>query len=153
MAVRSWAQAGKMLLTENFRAPKNVCIRLKPVFGITMVYSHNIWGQRHAANKLIIFRVHDFLWVVMCRGIHCSRPVFAGHSKWKNIQHRKGAQDLKRMRVSMRLVCMGCLLTSLYPIYLSIISSVRPMVGCLSLLFVFNSSYRLSPSPSLDIFE
>eukprot|EP00743_Colponemidia_sp_Colp-15_P010509 GILK01011580.1.p1 GENE.GILK01011580.1~~GILK01011580.1.p1 ORF type:complete len:313 (-),score=69.15 GILK01011580.1:247-1185(-) len=82
MAVRSWAQAGKLLLTQNFRAPKNVCIRLKPVFGITMVYSHNIWGQR---------------------GIHCTRPVFAGHSKWKNIQHRKGAQDLKRMRVSMRL--------------------------------------------------
>jgi YebC/PmpR family DNA-binding regulatory protein len=33
-----------------------------------------------------------------------SKPIMAGHSKWANIQHRKGRQDVKRGKIFTRLI-------------------------------------------------
>ena len=37
----------------------------------------------------------------------------AGHSKWSNIKHRKGAQDLKRSKVFTKLIKKSLLLSKL----------------------------------------
>lgn len=38
------------------------------------------------------------------RLLHIERIIMAGHSKWANIQHRKGRQDAKRSNLWTKLV-------------------------------------------------